>query len=62
MYVAEPHVQLLAHTTIVPDTIEQRMEIQEGSTDADAEFQRVARMIRDQLHDLAPGIIKKENH
>lgn len=35
MYVAEPNVQLLAHTTIVPDSIEQNMQIQEGSTDAE---------------------------
>ena len=33
--IAYPKVQLLAHTTIVPDAIEQRMEIQEGSTDAE---------------------------
>ena len=35
MNIVEPAVQLLAHTTIVPDAIEQRMEIQEGSTDAE---------------------------
>ena len=33
--IAEPRVELIAHTTIVPDAIEQRMEIQEGSTDAE---------------------------
>ena len=35
MNIVEPAVQLLAHTAIVPDAIEQRMEIQEGSTDAE---------------------------
>ena len=35
MNIVEPSVQLLAHTAIVPDAIEQRMEIQEGSTDAE---------------------------
>lgn len=35
MNIVEPAVQLLAHTTIVPDAIEQRLEIQEGSTDAE---------------------------
>ena len=35
MNIVEPAVQLLAHTTIVPDAIEQRMEIQEGSADAE---------------------------
>lgn len=35
MYVAEPRVELLAHTTINPAAIEQRMEIQGGSTDAE---------------------------
>ena len=35
MKIAEPRVELIAHTTIVPDAIEQRMEIQEGSTDAE---------------------------
>lgn len=30
--------------------------------DADAEFQLVAGMIRDQLHEIAPEVIKKENH
>ena len=35
MNIVEPAVRLLAHTTIVPDAIEQRMEIQEGSTDAE---------------------------
>ena len=33
--IAEPRVELIAHTTIVPDAIEQRLEIQEGSTDAE---------------------------
>ena len=33
--ITEPRVQLIAHTAIVPDAIEQRMEIQEGSTDAE---------------------------
>ena len=33
--IVEPAVQLLAHTAIVPDAIEQRLEIQEGSTDAE---------------------------
>ena len=33
--IVEPRVELIAHTTIVPDAIEQRMEIQEGSTDAE---------------------------
>ena len=33
--IAYPKVQLLAHTAIVPDAIEQRMEIQDGSTDAE---------------------------
>lgn len=33
--IVEPAVKLLAHTAIVPDAIEQRMEIQEGSTDAE---------------------------
>ena len=33
--IAEPRVELIAHTTIVPDAIEQRMEIQEGSADAE---------------------------
>ena len=33
--IAYPKVQLLAHTAIVPDAIEQRLEIQEGSTDAE---------------------------
>ena len=33
--IAEPRVELIAHTAIVPDAIEQRMEIQEGSTDAE---------------------------
>ena len=32
---ATPKVTLIAHTAIVPDAIEQRMEIQEGSTDAE---------------------------
>ena len=35
MNIVEPAVQLLAHTAIVPDAIEQRLEIQEGSTDAE---------------------------
>ena len=35
MNIVEPAVRLLAHTAIVPDAIEQRMEIQEGSTDAE---------------------------
>ena len=35
MNIVEPAVQLLAHTAIVPDAIEQRMKIQEGSTDAE---------------------------
>ena len=35
MKIAEPRVELIAHTAIVPDAIEQRMEIQEGSTDAE---------------------------
>ena len=35
MNIVEPRVELIAHTTIVPDAIEQRMEIQEGSTDAE---------------------------
>lgn len=35
MNIVEPSVQLLAHTAIVPDAIEQRLEIQEGSTDAE---------------------------
>jgi len=35
MNIVEPAVQLLAHTAIVPDAIEQRMEIQDGSTDAE---------------------------
>lgn len=33
--ITEPRVELIAHTTIVPDAIEQRLEIQEGSTDAE---------------------------
>ena len=33
--IVEPSVKLLAHTVIVPNAIEQRMEIQEGSTDAE---------------------------
>ena len=33
--IVEPRVELIAHTAIVPDAIEQRMEIQEGSTDAE---------------------------
>ena len=33
--IAEPRVELIAHTAIVPDAIEQRLEIQEGSTDAE---------------------------
>ena len=33
--ITEPRVELIAHTAIVPDAIEQRMEIQEGSTDAE---------------------------
>ena len=33
--IVEPRVELIAHTTIVPDAIEQRLEIQEGSTDAE---------------------------
>src|SRR5699024_10729027 len=33
--IVEPRVELIAHTTIVPDAIEQRMEIQDGSTDAE---------------------------
>ena len=32
---ATPKVTLIAHTAIVPDAIEQRLEIQEGSTDAE---------------------------
>ena len=35
MNIVEPRVELIAHTAIVPDAIEQRMEIQEGSTDAE---------------------------
>ena len=35
MNIVEPAVRLLAHTAIVPDAIEQRLEIQEGSTDAE---------------------------
>ena len=35
MNIVEPAVRLLAHTTIVPDAIEQHLEIQEGSTDAE---------------------------
>ena len=35
MNIVEPAVRLLAHTAIVPDAIEQRMEIQGGSTDAE---------------------------
>ena len=35
MNIVEPAVQLLAHTAIVPEAIEQRMEIQEGSADAE---------------------------
>ena len=35
MKIAEPRVELIAHTAIVPDAIEQRLEIQEGSTDAE---------------------------
>ena len=35
MNIVEPAVQLLAHTAIVPEAIEQRLEIQEGSTDAE---------------------------
>ena len=35
MNIVEPAVRLLAHTAIVPDAIEQRMEIQDGSTDAE---------------------------
>jgi len=35
MNIVEPAVQLLAHTAIVPDAVEQRLEIQEGSTDAE---------------------------
>ena len=35
MNIVEPAVQLLAHTAIVPNAIEQRLEIQEGSTDAE---------------------------
>ena len=35
MNIVGPAVRLLAHTAIVPDAIEQRMEIQEGSTDAE---------------------------
>lgn len=35
MNIVEPAVQLLAHTAIVPGAIEQRLEIQEGSTDAE---------------------------
>ena len=35
MNIVEPAVQLLAHTAIVPDAIEQRLEIQEGSADAE---------------------------
>ena len=33
--ITEPRVELIAHTAIVPDAIEQRLEIQEGSTDAE---------------------------
>ena len=33
--IVEPRVELIAHTAIVPDAIEQRLEIQEGSTDAE---------------------------
>ena len=35
MNIVEPAVRLLAHTAIVPNAIEQRLEIQEGSTDAE---------------------------
>ena len=35
MNIVEPRVELIAHTAIVPDAIEQRLEIQEGSTDAE---------------------------
>lgn len=35
MKIVEPRVELIAHTAIVPNAIEQRMEIQEGSTDAE---------------------------
>src|SRR5699024_9333302 len=35
MNIVEPAVQLLAHTAIVPDAIEHRLEIQEESTDAE---------------------------
>ena len=35
MYIVEPAVRLFSHTAIVPDAIEQRLEIQEGSTDAE---------------------------
>lgn len=35
MKIVEPKVELIAHTAIVPDAIEQRLEIQEGSTDAE---------------------------
>ena len=33
--IVEPRVELIAHTAIVPNAIEQRMEIQEGSADAE---------------------------
>ena len=35
MNIVEPAVRLLAHTAIVPNAIEQRLEIQEESTDAE---------------------------
>ena len=35
MNIVEPRAELIAHTAIVPDAIEQRLEIQEGSTDAE---------------------------
>lgn len=35
MNIVKPSVQLLAHTAIAPSAIEQRMEIQEASTDAE---------------------------
>ena len=35
MNIVEPRVELIAHTAIVPNAIEHRMEIQEGSTDAE---------------------------
>ena len=54
---ADPHVELIAHTTLACDgrspVIEGRMSL---DPDADAEFQQVAGLIREELQKLAPGV------